>query len=79
MIEKGTYNATPPTLTDGQKTDLQVDFRGNLLVADGFSGEFAAATATAIGEPTDAAWDGVAASATVIALLKAIAINTTPA
>jgi hypothetical protein len=31
---------------------------------------------TAIGDPTDAAWDGVAASATVISLLKAIATNT---
>lgn len=33
MIEKGTYNATPPTLTDGQKTDLQVDASGNLKVS----------------------------------------------
>ena len=31
-----------------------------------------------IGAPTDAAWDGVAASATVISLLKAIALNTEP-
>ena len=33
----------------------------------------------AIGSPADAAWDGVAANATVISLLKAIALNTTPA
>lgn len=38
------------------------------------SGDFAAA----IGDPDDAAWDGVAASATVISLLKAIALNTSP-
>lgn len=30
----------------------------------------------ALGTPTDAAWDGVAASASVISLLKAIALNT---
>lgn len=29
-----------------------------------------------LGAPTDAAWDGVAASASVISLLKAIATNT---
>jgi hypothetical protein len=34
---------------------------------------------TAVGAKTDAAWDGVAASASVISLLKAIAVNTTPA
>lgn len=34
---------------------------------------------TAIGAPADAAWDGVAASASVIALLKKIAVNTEPA
>lgn len=33
---------------------------------------------TAIGSPTDAAWDGVAGSATVISLLKKIALNTNP-
>lgn len=38
-----------------------------------------AAINTAIGAKTDAAWDGVAASASVISLLKAIALNTTPA
>ena len=31
----------------------------------------------AIGTPSDAAWDGVATDATVISLLKAIALNTT--
>lgn len=35
-----------------------------------------AATAQALGSPDDAAWDGVAAQATVIALLKKIALNT---
>ena len=35
--------------------------------------------AAAIGSPDDEAWDGVAASATVIALLKKIALNTEPA
>jgi hypothetical protein len=35
-----------------------------------------AAVNTAIGAKTDAAWDGVAASASVISLLKAIALNT---
>jgi hypothetical protein len=34
---------------------------------------------TAIGTKTDAAWDGVAASASVISILKAIALNSTPA
>lgn len=33
--------------------------------------------ASSIGTPSDAAWDGVAADATVISLLKAIALNTT--
>jgi len=35
-----------------------------------------AAMATAIGDPDDAAWNGTDPSATVIALLKAIAANT---
>lgn len=37
-----------------------------------------AALKTAIGSPTDAAWNGTDESATVIALLKKIALNTTP-
>lgn len=32
----------------------------------------------AIGDPTDAAWNGTDPSATVISLLKAIALNTAP-
>ena len=32
----------------------------------------------AIGTPSDAPWDGVAANATVISLLKKIALNTAP-
>lgn len=35
-----------------------------------------AASATVIGTTSDLAWDGVSANATVIALLKAIALNT---
>lgn len=34
--------------------------------------------ASVIGNPDDEPWDGVSANATVISLLKAIAINTTP-
>ena len=36
----------------------------------------AAFTATALGTPADAAWNGTDPEATVISLLKAIAINT---
>lgn len=36
----------------------------------------AAATATALGTPADAAWNGTDPEATVISLLKAIAVNT---
>lgn len=35
--------------------------------------------AAVFGSPTDAAWNGTDPSATVIALLKAIALNTSPA
>lgn len=66
---KPQYKATPDTLEDGQSTGLRVDETGALVVADGV-------TVTSIGSPDDAAWDGVAAEATVISLLKAIAINT---
>lgn len=37
------------------------------------------ATATALGTPADAAWNGTDPEASVISLLKAIAINTKPA
>ena len=40
-------------------------------------GETSAATALAIGTPADAAWAGTG-DATVISLLKKIALNTTP-
>jgi hypothetical protein len=62
------YLETPPTLTDGQYNSGLVDALGNLLV-----------NSTAIGTPADEAWDGVAAEATVISLLKKIALNTEPA
>lgn len=40
-ISVGTYNATPPTLTDGQSIEPQVDENGNLktTLADGIAGE----------------------------------------
>lgn len=38
----------------------------------------AAGGASAIGSPDDAPWDGISANATVISLLKKIALNTTP-
>lgn len=63
------YKATPDTLEDGQFSTLRVDSTGALVVADGVA-------VTSIGSPDDAAWDDVAAEATVISLLKAIAINT---
>lgn len=64
------YKATPDTLADGQFSGLRVDSTGALVVADGVI------ASSAIGNTDDAAWDGVAADATVISLLKAIAINT---
>lgn len=70
------YKATPDTLTEGQRTSGVADAAGNLLVAIG-SGD--AALSAAIGSTDDAAWDGMDADATVISLLKAIALNTTPA
>lgn len=45
----------------------------------GEDGEPVAVSTAAIGEPTDAAWNGTDPSASVISLLKAIALNTTPA
>lgn len=48
-----------------------------MMVVDKDTGE--AVFLTAIGTPADEPWDGVAAEATVISLLKKIALNTTPA
>lgn len=52
---------------------MGVDSNG---LAQFMSVENAAATATALGTPADAAWNGTDPEATVISLLKAIAINT---
>lgn len=57
---------------EGSYAPLSVTLAGALRVTD-------AAFATAIGSPTDAAWDGDAASATVIAILKKIALDAEPA
>jgi hypothetical protein len=64
--------ASATAAVEGQLTPLSMDLGRALRTTD-------ASLATAIGSPTDAAWDGVAASATVISLLKAIALNTEPA
>lgn len=53
-------------------TSLVVPVRANGTVID------PAAMVAAIGDPADEAWNGSDASATVISLLKAIALNTTP-
>lgn len=50
-----------------------------LVTSAGAADTNAADMATAIGSTDDAAWDGVAADASVISLLKAIALNTEPA
>jgi len=55
-------------VTNDQTVDLVASAIGHLLVNDPVS----------IGSPTDSAWDGSASSATVIALLKKIALNTAP-
>lgn len=60
----GRYNTTPPTLTNGQRGDLQLDAAAALKVSG-------------IGTVADAAWSGTG-DATVISLLKKIALNTTP-
>lgn len=63
--------AVPVTLVDKANAPIQ---NGNPLAVTGsVSGEV---TIAAIGTTADAAWNGTAPNATVIALLKAIAINT---
>lgn len=70
MIEKGTYNATPPTLTDGQKTDLQVDSAGSLKVAGAMTGSGNFSVVSTISE------DGtIAASSTAGLIGAAQALN----
>ena len=62
---KPQYKETPDTLSEGQFSGLTVDSTGALRI-------------TAIGTPSDTAWNGTDPEATVIALLKAIATNTAP-
>lgn len=61
----------PVTLANGESWVLPA-----VAIASA-SGASASDFATAIGTPGDAAWSGTG-SATVISLLKAIALNTTP-
>ena len=63
------YLETPPTMEDGQFNSGLVNSVGALLVA--------MSDPTVVGSPSDAAWSGTG-DATVISLLKAIALNTTP-
>jgi len=60
---------TESALPDGAATEAKQD-TGNAALA---------AIADAIGATDDTAWDGVDPDATVISLLKAIALNTAPA
>lgn len=64
--------ATATAAVEGELTPLSIDLARALRVTD-------AGMALAIGSTDDSAWDGEATDATVISLLKAIAINTTPA
>jgi len=50
-----------------------------MVVAVGADGSTFTDLASRIGNTDDAAWNGSDADATVISLLKAIALNTTPA
>jgi hypothetical protein len=61
--------------TDG---NLRVTSSGGSTSISGTVATTNTALQTAIGTTADAAWDGVAATATVISLLKKIALNTTP-
>jgi hypothetical protein len=56
----GKYNSTPPTFTDGQRGDLQLDSAGNLKVniATGSTGN-AAASATGSAVPASADYGGI--------------------
>ena len=66
-LAAGQYNASAPTLTDGEQTVLQFDANGNLknAIPDG-------ALAT-LGSKTDGSWNGLAASTSAIAILERIA------
>lgn len=74
MSIKPQYQATPDTLTDRQYSGLRVDETGALVTtgpaADG------SVTVSAIGAPSDAAWNETDPEATVIALLKALVLKT---
>jgi hypothetical protein len=59
-MSRGRYNSTPPTVGDGQWTDLQLDANGNLKTAD--SSVTGTVSDVAVTDPSD---DG-----TVIGLLK---------
>lgn len=64
------YNETPPTFTDGEEGGVQIDAAGRVLVKTDLL--------ASVGAVDDVAWSGIG-DATVISLLKAIALNTTPA
>jgi hypothetical protein len=64
--------ATATAAVEGQLTPLSIDLGRALRVTD-------SGLSLVIGSTDDAAWDGEATDATVISLLKAIAINTAPA
>lgn len=68
----GNYNATPPTLSDGQAGALQVDAQGRLLVSS------AGGSGAAIGTTADpAVTDGAdnSSAATLVALTKGYLID----
>lgn len=63
--------ATPVTLTDEENIAIKA---GNPLHVTGDTSD--PVLLTSIGLPSDTAWNGTDPNATVIALLKAIALNT---
>lgn len=69
------YLSSPPTLTSGQFNSGLLDAAGNLMVSVASMAAGDPALAAAIGSPADEAWAG-SGNGTVIALLKAIALNT---
>jgi hypothetical protein len=62
-----------------QEAVVVIGADGQPLAPGSLSGDASAANQAAGNTKLDAAWDGVAASASVISILKAIALNTTPA
>lgn len=66
----GKYNATPPTLTDGQRGDLQLDSTGNVRVGLGTNGYPIGATAVQSSS-------GNVANASAVATLAAAVGKTT--